>query len=98
MGDRLCQSHVRHPDERPTETVVETVDENEDDHRGEKYDGPSETDPTYRKSYSGSSYAQPDNLVDRTFLMPLRKMELESEPRSSSVNEYKDGMLDDPSR
>jgi hypothetical protein len=35
MGDRLCQSHVRHPDERPT-CVVETVDENEDDHRGEK--------------------------------------------------------------
>jgi hypothetical protein len=28
----------------------------------------------------------PDNLVDRTFLMPLRKMELESEPRSSSVS------------
>jgi hypothetical protein len=55
------------------ETVVETVDEMKMTIVGRKYDGPSETDPTYRKSYSGSSYAQPDNLVDRTFLMPPKE-------------------------
>jgi hypothetical protein len=31
--------------------TVETVDENEDDHRGEKYDGPSDR-PYVQKSYS----------------------------------------------
>jgi hypothetical protein len=71
------------------ETVVETVD-NEDDHRGEEYDGPSETDPTYRKSYSGS-YARPDNLVDRTFLMPPKEDGTRVRAKIiKRVNEYKE--------
>jgi hypothetical protein len=32
-----------------------------------------QTDPTYRKSYSGSLTLNPDNLVDRTFLMPPKE-------------------------
>jgi hypothetical protein len=69
---------------------VETVDENEDDHRGEKYDGPSETDPTYRKSYSESS------RLNRQFgrsNVPHASQEDGTRVRAKiikRVNEYKD--------
>jgi hypothetical protein len=77
--------------------TVETIDDNEDDHR-EKYDGPSETDPTYRKSYSESGRTQPRQLGRSNVPHASKEDGTESEPRSSNVStKYKDRMLDDPS-
>jgi hypothetical protein len=61
------------PMKRP-ETVVETVDENEDDHRGEKsmMGLVKQTLRTENPTVDPLTL-NPDNLVDRTFLMPPKE-------------------------